>query len=462
MVEEKRENITTQELHNYTNNLVTRFDYASQLGVQYGGKRDLYNVLGYKNDLTIQDYVVKYNRLDIAKAIIDRPIEECWRNGFIVKENMEEGDTVFEKSFLKLYKDFNLKDIFIRIDKLTCLGKYGVLLLGFNDTNNMSDFQNPVSINKNLKLNYIKPLREDSSLIASWETRTSSPRLGQPKLYNITLQSPSGNSSTTFTVDHTRILHITKDLMESTVYGTPQLRSVFNRLDDLEKIVGGSAEMFWKGARPGYQAVTKDGYSLPTDMADTMKEQLNEFENNLRRVLTLDGVEMKGLNIQVSSPIEHVKVQLQMISAETAIPLRILTGSEVGELASSQDRNNWLETVHTRRTDHAEPNIIDKFIKIMMEYNILPKVDTYTVVWSDLFSLSEKSKVDIGNKRAMAIEAYLRNPMAIGMIPPKEFVKIALGLDKTQLESITNSLNEGILEELKSTRTEETNIDGNE
>ena len=32
-----------------------------------------------------------------------------------------------------------------------------------------------------------------------------------------------------------------------------------------------------------------------------------------------------------------------MISAETGIPKRILTGSERGELASSQDRDNWFE-----------------------------------------------------------------------------------------------------------------------
>ena len=118
---------TKEDLQVLASTLATRLTYANKLGMQYGDKRSLYDALGYSKSLTFGDYKSQYDRQDIAKAVIDRPIEECWRDGFKLGEDFSDGFTEFEKAFTDLYNEFGLKDIFIRADKLTCLGRYCVL-----------------------------------------------------------------------------------------------------------------------------------------------------------------------------------------------------------------------------------------------------------------------------------------------------------------------------------------------
>lgn len=441
--------LTEKQLVQINTELTNRLDLASRLGSQFGGDRDLYDVFGYTKNLFYKDYVAQYSRQPIAKAIIDRPVSEAWRDGFSLVENHTDEITEFEKVFNGFYAKFDLGTILKRLDKLTCLGEYGVLLIGFNDVRRIQDMQRPVIKSDRLEVEYLKPLGEGSADIVEWEDMPGNKRFGKPRFYNITITTPSSSHTTTMKVHHSRIIHVIKDNLESEIEGTPELKSVFNQLQDLEKIVGGSAEMFYKGARPGYQALTREGYSLPSDASTEYKEQFKEFEHNLRRILTLDGIEMKGLEPQIEEPTEYVKVQLQMISADKGIPLRILTGSERGEMASTQDRNSWLETVQAWRTNHAEPDIIDKVIKALMDYGILPEIEKYTVMWPDLFSLSEKSKVEIGKNRAIALEAYIRNPMGMEVIPPPLFVKYMLGLNPDQLEEVKELLDDNQLEEIK-------------
>ena len=54
--------------------LMERAKYASQLGLQYGGDRKIYEALGYPKYINYADYMAKYSRQDMATAIIDRPV----------------------------------------------------------------------------------------------------------------------------------------------------------------------------------------------------------------------------------------------------------------------------------------------------------------------------------------------------------------------------------------------------
>jgi len=188
-----------------------------------------------------------------------------------------------------------------------------------------------------------------------------------------------------------------------------------------------------------------------TDDAKTdLKEQVDEWENNLRRIIVNEGVDLQALEQQVSDPHNHVDVQLQMISAVTGIPKRILTGSERGELSSGQDANEWKTFVQARREDHAEPDIIRPLIDRLIELGILPtpKV-TYKLKWLDLFSVSEKERVEIGKGRANALREYTSNPMAEAIIPPKAFMKEFLGFSADQIEQINKIRDEGLSDEEK-------------
>jgi hypothetical protein len=288
-----------------------------------------------------------------------------------------------------------------------------VLLLGLDDVNTPQDFVKSVKSGQR-NLLYVKPFGEESAKIKSYESNPSNDRYGKPLIYEVQVANIIGdiNSFSTIQVHHSRMIHILEDHLESDVLGIPKLEAVFNRLTDIEKIVGGDAEMFWKGARPGYQGMVNENYTMTEATKNDLKDQIDEFDHNLRRILINEGVDLKALAQQIADPTPHVDVQLTLLSAVTGIPKRILSGSERGELSSAQDSGEWKTYVQSRREDHAEPHIIRPFTDRLIELKVLPKPDVrYMVDWLDLFSISEKDRVEIGKSRANALREYTTNQM---------------------------------------------------
>jgi len=426
--------------------LVGRAQLAAKLGQQYGTDRNIYEALGYKIEITYADYASRYLRQDIAKAIIDRPIKVTWQGDLEIIEVDDDKESALEKDWVELRDRLHLKSQFTRLDKLTGIGEYGILLLGLDDVKKREDFALPVSPG-NRKLMYTKPYSQGNTEITKWETYARNPRYGLPTEYTIEISNPGGESRPVI-VHHSRILHVTDEKLESDVKGTPRLEVIYNRLMDLEKLVGGSAEMFWRGARPGFHGKLDKDFMMTTDTKDDLQDQIKEYENDLTRILISEGIDLNALAQQISDPKSHVDIQLQMISAVTGIPKRILTGSERGELSSNQDKAEWLTFVKSRREEFAEPNIVRPFVDRCVKYKILPEPkEKYDVTWQDLFAQSEKEKVDIGKLRAEALSKYASSPMAEMTIPPDEFLKYFLGLEKEDIERIIEAREARIKEE---------------
>jgi hypothetical protein len=439
----------TKQIHALASQLVSRAQLASRLGFQYGGDRDIYRALGYQLTLTWNDYWSRYGRQDIAKAIIDRPVKATWQGQLELIESEDANKTPFEQAWYDLNKQFKFRSLLSRVDRLTGIGRYGVLLLGLDDVKKTEDFLQPVKLGIR-KLMYVKPFGENSAKIDKYEESPDNPRYGMPLIYSMEVFDVATRGSITVKVHYSRCIHILEDHLESEVLGIPKLEAVYNRLFDLEKLIGGDAEMFWRGARPGYQGKVDSDYQMTQTTKDDLKDQIDEYENNLRRILINEGIELKELAQQISDPSKHVDVQLTMISAVTGIPKRILSGSERGELASGQDANEWKTYVQSRREDHAEPHIIEPFADRLIELGILPKPENgYTVDWLDLFSISEKDRVDIGKSRASAIREYTYSPMAQTIIPPEAFMEFCLGFSQSQIDLVKKMIGAGISEEQK-------------
>ena len=263
-------------------------------------------------------------------------------------------------------------------------------------------------------------------------------------------------------VHHSRIIHVAEDILESDIFGIAKLESVFNRLFDIEKIVGGDAEMFWRGARPGYAGKTDPDYAMTETTKRELKEQIDEYEHDLRRILVNEGVSLEALAQQIADPKEHVDVQISMVSAVTGIPKRILIGSERGELSSAQDRGEWLSYVQTRREEYTEPNIVRPLIDRLIEYKVLPTPveGLYNIRWEDLFALTDMEKVDMGSKRSTALRDYSLTPIAPAVMSIKSFLKYGMGLSDDEILEVEENRNNAMVEEqeLFASLTEETEI----
>lgn len=443
----KEKEMSGKQVQTLTSALVGRAMLAAKLGQQYGTDRNIYEALGYKLEITYADYASRYLRQDIAKAIIDRPVKVTWQGNLEIIESDDDKETPLETGWIELRDRLKLKSQFSRLDKLTGIGEFGILLLGLNDVQKREDFAVPVSLGGEKKLMYVKPFSQGSTEITKWEARSKNPRYGLPTEYTITIKNPNGGDAMVV-VHHSRVIHVTDEALESDVIGTPRLEVVYNRLMDLEKLVGGDAEMFWRGARPGFQGKVDKDYDVTQDTKDDLKDQLDEYEHNLRRILINTGIDLHPLAQEIADPASHVDIQLQMISAVTGIPKRILTGSERGELASTQDRTEWLTLIKSRREEFAAPNIVRPFVDRCIDYKILPEpAEKYDVKWQDLFAQSEKEKVDIGKIRSEALSKYASSPMAEMTIPPDEFLKYFLGLTKEDIEQIIEAREAVIQEE---------------
>jgi hypothetical protein len=433
--------------------LMARAGLAAKLGVQFGGDRDLYQALGYKVLLNYTDFLAQYTRQDMAKAIIDRPVKATWQGQLELVESQKAEKTPFEQAWYDLNKRLSLRSLLSRVDRLTGIGRYGTLVLGTDDVRNNEDWMKPLGIVK--KLNYVKPFGEDSAKITKFVDDPNNERYGMPLMYTVQVADIASGSASTINIHYSRVIHITDDNLESEIYGTPRLEAVFNRLMDLEKIVGGSAEMFWRGARPGYQGQVDPNYTMTQATKDDLKNQIAEYDNDLTRILINEGVDLKALAQQIADPSNNLDAILTCVSAVTGIPKRILSGSERGELASTQDAGEWKTYVQSRREDHAEPHIIRPFVEKLIEIKILPMPnEDYMVDWLDLFSISEKERVSIGQLRASAIREYTTNPSAESLMSPEAFFEIGLGLSQEQIDLVHAKNAEGISEEQKSLQKE--------
>ena len=406
-------------------------------GATHDGKRDLYKVFGYKEVLTVDDFIFKYERQDIVRRIIDAFPDAIWRlSADLHEDEDEEEQTEFEKAFSELCRKRKLFHYLNRLDKLSGLGRYAVLFIGVRDG---LPLEEPMGrLNGIDDILYLTPYHEKHAWIQSFVEDEHDERFGLPEYYTILTggyagtagTSEHGRSSTmpqkTLHVHHSRVLHIAENCLQNDVFGVPRLEAVYNRLDDLEKVVGGSSEMFWLNGRGGLNLnADKDSHMVDPEK---VKEHAEEFMHQLTRVLRTKGMDVSPIEFKIEEPDEHFNIIMKLLSGTTTIPERILLGSERGELASSQDENNWWSRVKERRENYCEPLVLRPLIDKFMEVGVLPEVENYEIEWPEITTVSAKDEADIGSKKAAAIAAYTNAIGSEFLIPPEQFVKDVLKL----------------------------------
>ncbi len=407
----------TEYLKVLSSALLTRKKFAESLGFQFSGQRSLYDVLGYKQVLTFQDYYAAYDRGDIAQRIVDAPPTTTWRHKPIVSNGGDPNSlTPFEQAWLKLVQDRKVYHYMERVDKLAGIGEYGALLIGTSDVRNQDDFARPMAKLKGgtNSILYLTPLTEQFAEVRTTDADPTSERFGLPEQYAVQVAETNNLASEAtiarnarILVHWSRIIHVAEGLRDNDIYGTPRLKHVMNRLFDVDKIAGGSAEIFWQAAKRIMVLSAKDGYSA-VDSDDGLTAMMDEMIHGLRRVIDIQGYDVKTLESSDVKPDEAFRVALALISSATGIPQRILLGSEQGKMASEQDEVNWNGRMADRQTNWAEPVLLRPFIDRLVEAKALPAPgENYTVTWPSLFELSDKEKAQVGLLKARAIAQYM-------------------------------------------------------
>jgi hypothetical protein len=438
--------------------LLSRSNFATQLGQSYGGDRNIYTALGYPTaaQLTFDKFLDRYSRQDIAKRVVDAPVEAVWRRKPEISDSKDDDPTDFEKAWEELQEKRKIYHYLARVDKAAGIGQFGVLFMGFNDVGSKEDLKNEVSGTDN-ELMFLRPYTEGTTTINKWDTDVNSERYGQPEIYKLNVSNAEHTGEQNIEVHWTRVIHVSDGMLEDNVYGTPRLKDVYNRLQDLELVAGGSSEMFWRGAFPGLALSLKDDAQLGAQDADDLTDEMEEYMHQLKRYIRVANMDVQSLAQQISSPKEHADVLTALIAGAKGIPVRILLGSERGELASSQDERAWDNNVDSRRRDFVEPWILRPLINRLIEFGVLPtpKEENYDIVWPDLQERSEKDQADTALIRTEALTKYAAVPGSESVVPPGVFRMEMLGFSKEENEAIEKQIEKDLLEEEKAIEEEE-------
>jgi hypothetical protein len=377
--------------------LLERTQFASQVGLMFDGNRDLYTIYGYKRTLGFADYLNKYKRQDVARRIVDQPPASTWFGD--IRLETKDGGPIDE--FTEFAEETQFFPALARADRLCGFGQYAILLIGLDDGRALDQ---PVRKGKH-KVIYLQPYSQASAVISEYEDNPKDARYALPRMYNITVQDPTMLSTTRvfgttlqpsrrspargINVHWSRVIHIADNPLENNVFGQPRLESCFNLLEDLMKIAGGSAELFWLNSNRGMHADLDKEMDLDPDEEDALSDEIEEYQHTLRRFIRTRGVKIEKLGADPVDPRGTFEVTMSLISSDCGIPKRILLGSEAGQLASEQDRANWATVIGERRHMFAEPLVLRPAVKQLMDIGVLTQIPQgYKVNWPSAFIMS--------------------------------------------------------------------------
>ncbi|MFW5981541.1 MAG: anti-CBASS protein Acb1 family protein, partial [bacterium] len=132
-----------QQLISNLSEMITRSTLSILAGTEFKGDRDYYEILGYNKEVTFDMYWAKYKRQGIASRVIKAPVEESWRQEPVITDDGEsDKETKFEKSWDKLLKRLRVYHYMKRADKLSRIGRYGVLFIGVKGDKEASELKN--------------------------------------------------------------------------------------------------------------------------------------------------------------------------------------------------------------------------------------------------------------------------------------------------------------------------------
>lgn len=418
---------------------------------------NLYEECGYEQttELQVEDYMHAFERNPIANRVISLYPTECWKVLPSVFESEDANSkTPFERAFEKVGKNLMeqsfyeasetsegnpIWDILSKSDINCGIFKFGGVLLGFGDGR---ELKQPVRFKDGLRLLFMRTLDPTMIKVHKVEQNTKSARYGQPTEYLVTLGTADGMpglGGTEVKVHWDRILHQADNTIGNPWLGIPRCQPVWNRLKDCEKLYGGAPEMYWKGAFPGISFETHPqlGGDVEINQAEVRTSVQNYFKK-LQRYLALTGMTAKTLAPTVVDPSPQMERTLDAISIQVRCPKRIFTGSERGELASTQDEKMWDERLVYRQVMHLTPNMIVPFINRLIRFGVLPKPLKFSVTWPDMDSLTDTEKADIAIKRTMALGQYTQDDIEPS-VPFMEFLTVVMKLRKGDAISIINA-----------------------
>lgn len=421
---------------------------------------------GYPRQISPAMYKYMYDRDDVAQRVCNIYADECWAFSPAVYENPEEdaAETPFEQDWAALKEYYNIESALYRMDKVCGVGHFGAYYLAIDDGKDPSEPVDCIDewgrFNSNPKygrvrnnhLLFTRPFDEYLSYITNYETDEASPRFGKPLMYNLVFVDMTINAAGTSVgtrvnkrVHWTRVVHVLDDNTTSPVFGVPRMQPVFNRLLDLRKIKGGTAEAMWKGGFPGLSFEVDPQFVAdnPEFDRDAFKTTVQAFANGMQKYIDLIGIKVNTLQNNIATnPDKYVDIQMHAIAANKGIPYRIWLGSEEAKLAAANDSLAWNKRLGRKLKHFVEPNLIRATVDRLIAMRVMrPPSKKYFCDWEDLNTPTDEDSANLALKYSQAVSQYVASGM-IHLIQPLDYFTVILRLRPAVAKRLDDNMRE--------------------
>ena len=193
-------------------------------------------------------------------------------------------------------------------------------------------------------------------------------------------------------------------------WGRPKslLTPCYNNLINIEKIEGGSGESYLKNASRQFaisfdkdidmRQMASDMGIQPSELHTVFDETAKEMNRGNDSILALKGATATPLVAAVPQPKEHYEMNLSSIAAATTIPMKIISGMQTGERASTEDNRQFSGLAMSVRINDLTPFIRGIYDKLM-RHGVIETME-YSVIWDDLMSATEAERIALAKEMA--------------------------------------------------------------
>ena len=372
-------------------------------------KHDHYSDFGWPKNITFDQFYQMYSRNGIATAGVDRTIEKTWEsNPKVLDSEFERSasreQTKTEKEIARRFKSIRFWQCLQTADNYSIVGRYSGLIFRLADG---KDFKDPVTDRMTGldALVEVIPAWEGQLRVSSWVEDKNDENYGKPAMFEFNeaqVRNENGTSQKLerqFQVHPDRVYIWSKD---GTIHGRSILEPGYNALMDLEKIGGAGGEGFWKNSKNApvfeldkeisLQDMAAGMGSTVDEVYEKVDDQVDDFQKGFDKSMILQGMTAKVIPVDLPPPEQFYLGRLMEFCASIKIPVKILTGSQTGERASTEDAEEWAKTINSRRTFSIKPNIID-ILEKMESWGIIPDMD-WDLDWKDLTESSMVEKIE--------------------------------------------------------------------